>query len=56
MVLPAFGACYGDRPAKRETWETTPAAGRDKGLVRQTGDNFFWLKQTNKFGQIETLP
>ena len=34
MVLPAFGACYGDRPAKRQTWETTPAAGSDQGLAR----------------------
>ena len=34
MVLPAFWAWYGDRPAKRETWETTPAAGSDKGLAR----------------------
>ena len=39
MVLPPFWACYGDRPAKRETWETTPAAGSDKGLARQTREN-----------------
>ena len=48
MVLPPpFWVCYGDRPAKKETWKTTPAAGRDKGLARQTGDNFFLVK-TNK--------